>query len=163
MLLDKNACCGFCGARFTTVTWPRTCASCGNISFRNPLPVALLLVPVDDGLLLIRRAIPPVGKLAVPGGYIDHGEDWRTAAARECREETGLVVDPATVSLYTVESSPEHLLVFGRVPRIAATALPPFVVTNETSERLVVREPPPADEIAFPLHSRVIAELLGRG
>lgn len=163
-MIDKNNCCGFCGARFADgAGWPRSCASCGNVSFKNPLPVALLLVPVDDdGVLLIRRAIPPVGKLAVPGGYIDHGEDWRTAAARELREEAGLVVNPATVSLYSVESSPEHLLVFGLAPRIAASALPPFVPSSETSERLVVTTPPPLDETAFPLHARVIAALLAR-
>jgi len=163
MMLAKNAHCGFCGARFpTAAAWPRACAACRNLSFRNPLPVALLLVPVDDGLLLIRRAIPPVGKLAVPGGYIDFGEDWRTAAARECREETGLVVDPGVVTLHTVESSPEHILVFGRAPRIAASALPPFTATHETSERLVVTTPPALDETAFPLHARVIDELLSR-
>jgi ADP-ribose pyrophosphatase YjhB (NUDIX family) len=161
-MLDKNACCGFCGARFPAgAPWPRACGACGKLSFRNPLPVALLLVPVDDdGLLLIRRAIPPVGKLAVPGGYIDYGEDWRTAAARECREETGLIVDPAAVTLYTVESSPEHLLVFGLAPRIARAALPPFAPSHETSERLVVTAPPPPDETAFPLHARVIDAML---
>ncbi len=42
-------------------------------TYRNPLPVAVAVVPVDGGgVLMIRRAIPPVG-LAFPGGYIELG------------------------------------------------------------------------------------------
>ena len=35
----------------------------------NPLPVAVVIVPVDDGAMLIRRSIEPAkGQLAFPGG-----------------------------------------------------------------------------------------------
>jgi 8-oxo-dGTP pyrophosphatase MutT (NUDIX family) len=41
---------------------------------------------------VVRRAIPPArDTLALPGGFIDYGESWQNAAARELREETGIV------------------------------------------------------------------------
>ena len=60
------------------------CPTCG--SWRNPAPVSVLVVPANDGVLVIRRNIPPVGKLALPGGFIDLGETWQQAGAREAHE-----------------------------------------------------------------------------
>ncbi|MFE9042312.1 NUDIX domain-containing protein [Streptomyces sp. NPDC007818] len=152
--------CSACGAPYPagTTTWPRTCPGCSTTAYRNPLPVAVALVPVTasrgTGLLAITRAIHPGhGGTALPGGFIDHGEDWRTAVVRELREETGLDADPAAVRLADVLGSPEHLLVFGLLPPVPADELPAFAPTTETSARLVVPEP---RELVFPLHTEAM-------
>lgn len=160
-MLQPFRCCSFCGAAFAEgAGWPRRCAACGNTAYRNPLPVAVVLVPVDNGLLLMRRGVAPrVGELALPGGYINYGESWQAAGAREVFEETGIVIDPATISDFLVRSAPDStLLVFGLAAPLSAADLPPFVPSVEASERLVVRAPA---ELAFPLHTEAMARFFG--
>jgi len=109
---------------------------------------------------MIRRAIPPVGKLALPGGFIDWGESWQAAMARELMEETGIRIEAGAFREHCVLSSPAgHLLVFGLAPTLRESDLPRFVSTSETSERLVVVAPP--DDVAFPLHVQVVLAFFG--
>ncbi|WP_224756403.1 NUDIX domain-containing protein, partial [Streptomyces sp. col6] len=124
--------CPACGASYTGLpspdTWPRTCAACGETAYRNPLPVAVALLPVTDGdttgLVVITRTIEPArGGLALPGGFIDHAEDWQHAVVRELREETRIEARPEDVRLADALSSPAgHLLLFGLLPERPATA-----------------------------------------
>lgn len=163
-MAEKNSHCSFCGASFdTTAPWPRTCGSCEHISFLNPAPVAVVLVPVDDGVLVVRRDIPPAkGALALPGGFIDHGESWQTAAARELCEETGISVSSSDVSLLRLTSPPDgaSLLVFCQVPRVRQEDLPTFIPTREVSERVVLTTP---QDLAFPLHTEIVGDFFARG
>jgi len=62
-----------------------------------------VVVDGEDRVLLGRRA--DSGAWALPGGFIEPGEQPADAAARECFEETGVVVVPEAVSALTV--SPE--------------------------------------------------------
>ena len=149
--------CTYCGTAFQQDGWPRTCGHCGKTSYRNPLPVVVVLLPVTDrgGLLVIRRAIrndPGHNRLALPGGFIDYNDPtWQEAAAREVREETGLRLKPDGFREFLVRSAPDHtLLLFALAPGITSAELPQFQATNETSEMAVVTAP---DDLAFPLHT----------
>lgn len=151
--------CSFCGADFEPddAGWPRTCGSCGNVSYRNPLPVAVLVVPVEkDGILLVQRAIPPVGP-ALPGGFISLGESWQDAAARELAEETGVIVETSSIRELRVLSAPDGtLLVFGAAPPVSRAALDGFFANSEVSGLLVAGAP--REDVVFPLHAQVVDE-----
>lgn len=156
----KDSHCSTCGTAYSTHTWPRTCAACGTTAYRNPLPVAVTLLPVEDadgsGLVVITRTIEPaLGGIALPGGFIDFGEDWRDAVVRELREETGITAPASEVALADALSSPAgHLLLFGLLPPRPAADLPASQPTDETTGWHVLRAPEP---LAFPLHTRAVA------
>ncbi|MFE2715673.1 NUDIX domain-containing protein [Streptomyces mirabilis] len=150
--------CSSCGAPYGEGNsgWPRTCAVCGGVAYRNPLPVAVALQPVYDdrgtALVVITRTIAPArGGIALPGGFIDHREDWRHAVARELKEETGIDVGSREVRGADAKSSPpRHQLLIGDQPRRPAPPLPPSAATDETEGWHLLRRP---TELAFPLHT----------
>ncbi len=154
----KDVFCSYCGQPFAVgQAWPRLCANCGQISYRNPLPVSVVLVPVDGGLLAVRRAhAPGYGRLALPGGFVELPESWQEAGARELREETGVEIGPESLAVYRVYSAPDGtLLIFALAPPLSEADLPPFSPTAEASERVIVTAPV---ELAFSLHTRVVGE-----
>ncbi len=61
------------------------------ISPLNPVPTVDIIIEIGDTIVLIERRNPPYG-WALPGGFVDYGESYESAAAREALEETGLVV-----------------------------------------------------------------------
>ncbi|PZF98545.1 NUDIX domain-containing protein [Micromonospora endophytica] len=159
--------CSYCGTAYpATAGWPRICAACGETVWRNPLPVAVALLPVRTsgglGVVVVRRDIEPArGLLALPGGFIEYGEHWQDALVRELREETGLLADPAGAELVAVLSAPAGgtMMVFGELPARAVEELPPSAPTAEATEWLVLTEPA---ELAFSTHTEMLADFFTR-
>ena len=164
--MPLHAHCSYCGTQWPEgQDWPRTCATCGETTWSNPLHVAVVLLPVSypdgrTGVVVIRRDIEPYrGDLALPGGFIETGESWREAAVRELREETGLAAEPHEVSLFDVHSSYNGftLLVFGVLPPRPVGTLPPSTPTSEATEWFPVSEP---TRLCFPTHTKALADYL---
>ncbi|WP_405578243.1 NUDIX domain-containing protein [Streptomyces sp. NBC_01190] len=153
--------CSACGTPFPAdAGWPRACARCGTVHYRNPLPVAVALLPVRtaDGaaLVVIRRTIEPrLGRLALPGGFIDVGESWEGAVVRELAEETGITASAADVTLADAltDRPGGYLLLFGLLPVRDAAELPPSVPTDETDGYQLLRAPA---ELGFELHTEAV-------
>ncbi|WP_298438889.1 NUDIX domain-containing protein [Geobacter sp.] len=153
---EKNSHCTYCGARFPEgAPWPRRCSVCHNSSYLNPLPVAVVLQPVGEGLVVIRRNIEPrKGTLTLPGGYIDCGETWQQAARRELYEETGIDAgDGDEITLYDVQNGfDDTLVIFGLAPPKPREILRPFS-SPETQEVRLIDRP---IELGFPMHTDVV-------
>lgn len=86
----------------------RICPACGLVVFREPKVAAAVLVEDDAGrVLLVRRTWNPMqGYWSLPAGFVDEDEPPPVAAARECREETGLLVEH--LGLFTAVYGREH-------------------------------------------------------
>ncbi|CAN5820171.1 NUDIX domain-containing protein [soil metagenome] len=159
----RDTFCSFCGAAYPTpLAYPRTCAGCQTQVWANPIPVSVVLVPVvkngRTGLLVVRRAIEPrKDKLAIVGGFLEEHETWAEGGAREVREETGVIIDAATVTpLYFVSTSPRpnRVLLFSVAAPLEVAALGTYSPDKETSERGLVFGPDGLDDLfAFPLHA----------
>jgi ADP-ribose pyrophosphatase YjhB (NUDIX family) len=161
--------CHACGSRYVEAeNWPRTCQDCGTISWGNPIPAVAVIQPVQpnkkcshslSGLLVIKRGIEPgYGLYALPGGHIEHGESWRTAAVRELREETGTEQDPNSLKLIELKNSEDNIYQiafvfaptrgFDDVEKSHSTMMP-------TREVLDVGVMFGMDELAFPTHTEM--------
>ena len=152
--------CGFCGTGYTISEWPRKCSCCGNSTFRNPIPVAVGLVPVKKnncvGLLLTKRAIQPfIGQLCFPGGFVDWAESWQEAISREIKEETSIITDPNEFQLVGAHSTPDNsrILIFGLTSKIRTIdILENFQPNNEVSDILVGDT---STKLCFSLHQSI--------
>lgn len=172
--LVRDTFCSYCGTAYdtsegpqsaggakTALAYPRTCRGCKTQIWANPIPVSVVLVPVlkgdKTGLLVVRRSIEPKkGLLALVGGFLEEHETWAVGGAREIREETGVEIDPETLTPMWFTSTaprPNRVLLFSVAKALDVSALGKFTPSNETSERGVVFGPEGLDQIfAFPLH-----------
>jgi len=130
--------CSHCGRAFPLdAKWPRPCANCENTSYRNPVPVAAVLLPVNGGLLTVRRTIQPGdGQWTFPDGFLNYGESWK-AVAQELLEETGIcLANPGEPEvLYVSSTSRGHMVIIFALARPRRLAnLPPFQPTAEVEK-----------------------------
>ena len=130
-------------------------------NYQNTPNVVVVLVPIRNGLLMIRRALPGegFGKLALPGGYQTLGQTWQEAGACEVQEEIGVTLDPDTLRLLAVETTPDRKqnLLFCQSPIVAHES--GFVHDHEVSEVVIVEG---SVETAFPLHTRMVQNFFER-
>lgn len=92
--------CPMCGGTFETRTIKAgeparlVCLACEFVFYLDPkVAVGTIIHTSDQRIVLVRRSIEPgYGKWVFPGGYVDRGEQLESAAIREAKEESGLVV-----------------------------------------------------------------------
>ena len=122
MILDEVRFCPRCGTPLIqAVRFGRqrpVCPECSWVYFADPKVAVALIVILEGKILLVQRSNEPYrGFWSLPAGFVDAGEDPVAAAARECREETGLEVKVSEfVDLLSGQEHPRgaHLLIVYR-------------------------------------------------
>jgi NAD+ diphosphatase len=90
--------CPRCGAPTEPVEagWVRRCQQDGSEHYPRTDPAVIMsVVDPDDRLLLGRGAHWPEGRFSVLAGFVEPGESFEVAVAREVAEEVGITVDAA--------------------------------------------------------------------
>ncbi len=134
------------------------CKQCGFIFFLDPKVAVGTIVPLDGGLVLLRRGIEPAyGKWVFPGGFVDRGERVEEAAIRETREECTLVV--RLTRLLNIYSYPNHPVII--IVYVGEAVEGSVAAGDETLEaRTFTPESIPWDELAFPSTAHALKDYL---
>lgn len=157
----KHSHCSFCGQKFVEKSpenWNvKPCSSCKQETWNNPIPVVLMLIPVEDGVAIIRRGDDPgKGGLAFPGGHLECWETWQQGSCREIMEEINLHVPVEEVEIFKVSTANGNILaLFSTCSPKKVEDLASFVPNHEVIEILIIREP---IDLVFPSHTEALKE-----
>ena len=157
--------CPICGDSLNPKTFEdrerMACNECGWIHYENPLPSAAAFVQNPEGeILLVRRGVEPgYGLWALPSGFIEIEETPEMACLRELDEETGLKgTIVRLVGVYSQKSSMyKNVIIIGYEVEV-------FGELQPGSDSLEAKYFYPQDlpEIAFPSHSQMLADGMGK-
>ena len=90
--------CPECGKptekRFVSGLNRDACPDCSFVEFPLASVGIGALVMRDESVLLVERAIPPVGIWTIPSGYVEASDNLINAVIREVREEANVEVTP---------------------------------------------------------------------
>lgn len=134
------------------------CLACGFIFFLDPKVAVGMIVSLDGGLVLVRRAIEPAyGKWVFPGGFVDRGERVEEAAVRETREESCLEVKVTRLlNIYSYADHPVIIIVY------VGQAIGGTVAAGDETLEAKLFPPPdlPWSDLAFPSTAQALRDYL---
>ncbi len=134
------------------------CGECGFVFYLGPKLVAGAIIELDDGILLIKRAIEPgYGKWTFPGGFVERGEPAEVAAEREALEEAGVEIEvTGIVGLYTYEDQIPAIAVFAA----RVTGGEPTPLDETLDVKSFPRDGLPWRHMAFPSTEQALKDYL---
>lgn len=84
--------CGRCGSAtaISDAGWKVVCSSCNSVQFPRVDPVVIMLITHGENVVLAHEPRFPEKMYSTLAGFVEPGEDMRTAVRRETREEIGI-------------------------------------------------------------------------
>ena len=156
--------CVNCGAELVLrVVEGREVEGCPNDDFvlwHDPKVTTAVVIEVDGGILLGRRAIEPSrGLWCLPGGFVNDDEDPWDAAARECMEEVCAAVEMTRlIGVYHIAKRTAPSMVgIAYSARLAAGSRPAAGPEMLEIGVFALDALPP---LAFPSHRQVVGEYI---
>lgn len=151
-------CCPICGMplKFVEIGGRQrfACTICEFVHWNNPRPVTASLVPMDGGLVLVKRNVEPfIGLWCLPGGFIEAAEHPDQSAIREVEEETGLTVAIDRLLLASAPGSNINVVILFYLARAVSGTLRPG---DDAGEVQVFKNHDLPSNIAFDLHKKMI-------
>ena len=148
--------CPRCGTGATQARDPQRflCTECNHCFYFNPACAVAAIIQDESGRILFirRKREPSKGKLSLPGGFVDPGENAETALVRETQEEVNLDI----VSAHYLCSSSNHYDYRGVTYAVADF----FFVARVESFHPLSPQQSEVDDIHFlPLTSETISQL----
>ena len=152
--------CPLCAHPLTTVDiGGKDRLSCGSeacefIHWNNPLPVTATLVPMDQGIVLVKRKFEPfIGTWCLPGGFMENAEHPAESAKREVLEETGLNVEIHGLVGATAPGHGINVVVLFYLAKPTSGIL---IAGDDASEVRVFSYEELPNNISFEMHRRLI-------
>lgn len=134
------------------------CQGCGFIFFLDPKVAVGTILPLNGGIVLLKRGIHPgYGRWVFPGGFVDRGEALEEAAIREAWEEANLEIRIGRLlNVYSSPGNPVILLVY-----IGEVIGGKLQAGDESLEARVFQTGEiPWEELGFPSTVRALREYL---
>jgi 8-oxo-dGTP diphosphatase len=156
----KLKCCPVCGmaVKFVEIGGKSrfACTVCEFVHWNNPRPVTATLVPMDGGLVLVKRSMEPfVGHWCLPGGFIETAEHPELGAIREVEEETGLKVEIERLLHAGAPGDNINVVVLFYLAR-AVSGTPALKPGDDADEARVFKFNELPENIAFRLHQKMV-------
>jgi ADP-ribose pyrophosphatase YjhB (NUDIX family) len=135
------------------------CLACGFVFYIDPKLAVIALVPLNEGLVMVRRGIEPgYGLWVVPGGFVDVGEKVEEAVVRETLEESNLVVRvKSLLNLFSYKHS--RTVVAAYITEYVSGELAPG--DEELEARIFAHQEIPWDLIPFSSTRDALRQYLG--
>lgn len=153
-------CCPLCANPLTTVLLSGrerlACGVCEFVHWDNPKPVTATIVPMDGGLVLVRRKVEPcIDWWCLPGGFMERTEDPEESAIREVLEETGLRIEIDRLLCARAPGYGLNVVILVYLARPAAGIL---VAGDDASEVRVFGRLDLPEKIAFEVHRKAVRQ-----
>ncbi len=138
------------------------CTQCGFVFYLDPkIAVGTIITDGNGGIVLVRRSIEPgFGKWVFPGGYVDRGEEIKSAAIREAREECGLEIElHGLIDIYSYAGRTPIIVVY------AATITGGTLCADDEclEARVFAADEIPWDDLAFRSTYEALKDYFERG